>query len=90
MVRQGCLNSRLSGVQLDAHAPIDDRGRSVLRDRLEHDRLSARGYHRVRRVARTIADLRPNPTDEIGEPDIQLALRLRSSFGDALRIGRAA
>jgi len=30
----------------------------VLRAEIERGRLSARGYHRIRRVARTIADLR--------------------------------
>lgn len=87
--RQGSLNSGLSGSQLDRLAPIDAAGRAVLRDRLEQDRLSARGYHRVRRVARTIADL-AGGGDVIGERELQLALNLRTSFGDALRLGRAA
>lgn len=88
--RQGCLNSRLSGPELDRYAPIDEAGRAILRDRLEHDRLSARGYHRVRRVARTIADLRSEPSSQIAERDIHLALGLRASFDEAVRIGRAA
>ena len=30
----------------------------MLRAEIERDRLTGRGYHRIRRVARTIADLR--------------------------------
>lgn len=88
--RQGCLNSSLAGGQLDEFAPIDHVGRAVLRHELEHERLSARGYHRIRRVARSIVDLRPDPVHEIDEEAIHLALGLRSSFTTALRTGRAA
>ncbi|NND74025.1 MAG: YifB family Mg chelatase-like AAA ATPase [Ilumatobacter sp.] len=88
--RQGGPNSRLDGTQLDRFAPIDDAGRAVLRDRLESGRLSARGYHRVRRVARTIADLRDDPAGPIGESAIHLALGLRSSFDHAFSSGRVA
>lgn len=88
--RQGSLNSALTGPQLDQFAPIDDGGRSVLRDRLTTHALSGRGYHRVRRVARTIADLRDRPPEVIAEQDIHLALGMRTSFAHALQIGRAA
>ena len=36
---------------------------------MERGRLSGRGYHRIRRVARTIADLGPDPVREIDEGD---------------------
>jgi magnesium chelatase family protein len=38
--------------------------------------LSGRGYHRIRRVARTIADLRDQP-DAIDECHVATALALR-------------
>lgn len=82
--RQGCLNSRLDGGRLDQFAPLDTAGRAVLRDRLESGRLSARGYHRIRRVARTIADLHPDRPEAIPEGAIHLALGLRAPFDDAL------
>jgi magnesium chelatase family protein len=88
--RQGCLNSRLSGSRLDEFAPIENAGRAVLRHELEHDRLSARGYHRVRRVARSIVDLRVAAQFEIDEEAIQVALGLRASLNSAMRIGRVA
>ena len=42
---------------LDAVATPDEPGRKLLADAAAAMRLSARGYHRVMRVARTIADL---------------------------------
>ena len=49
--------STLGSRRLDATAPVTAAAAALLRHELEHDRLSGRGYHRVRRVARTIADL---------------------------------
>jgi magnesium chelatase family protein len=80
----------LSGSRLDEFAPIDDAGRAVLRHELEHDRLSARGYHRIRRVARSIVDLRFAPSLQIDEEAIQVALGLRASLNTTMRIGRVA
>ena len=45
-----------------AVAPLDGEAVARLRREMERGRLSARGYHRVRRVARTIADLAREPT----------------------------
>ena len=36
---------------------MDEAGRKLLGDAVDKMKLSARGYHRVMRVARTIADL---------------------------------
>lgn len=55
--RQGCVNARLSVKQLDAHATPDERGHSVLTKAMNQLNWSARVYHRVLRVARTVADL---------------------------------
>lgn len=55
--RQGCANAQLQGRMLDQHAALDQPGRALLRQAMERLGLSARGYHRVLRVARTIADL---------------------------------
>ena len=55
--RQGCSNAQLQGAALDQHARLDDAGRALLLQAMERLGLSARGYHRVLRVARTIADL---------------------------------
>ncbi len=50
-------NAEADGELLDAVATPDEAGRKLLAQAAEAMRLSARGYHRVMRVARTIADL---------------------------------
>ena len=51
------VNADLSGALLDEFARPDDEGRELMRLAAERIGLSGRGYHRVLRVARTIADL---------------------------------
>lgn len=51
------INAEASGKLLEAVATPDEAGAKMLRDAAAAMRLSARGYHRVLRVARTIADL---------------------------------
>lgn len=51
------LNAQADGKLLDQVATPDDDGRALLRRASERMHLSARGYHRVLRVARTLADL---------------------------------
>jgi magnesium chelatase family protein len=84
------LNSALSASQLEVVARLDAGAKVHLRNEMEHGRLSGRGYHRVRRVARTIADLRGEGADHVSEDDVVLALRFRASLAAALRSGRAA
>ncbi|MFO0962329.1 MAG: YifB family Mg chelatase-like AAA ATPase [Phycisphaerales bacterium] len=56
--RQGpVLNAHLRGPALDAAAALDTPARTLLADAIERLGLSARAYDKVRRVARTIADL---------------------------------
>jgi magnesium chelatase family protein len=50
-------NAEADGKLLEAVAMPDEPGRKLLAQAAEAMRLSARGYHRVLRVARTIADL---------------------------------
>jgi magnesium chelatase family protein len=88
--RQGGVNSALAPTVLDQFAPLEPSARLLLRHEMENDRLSGRGYHRIRRVARTIADLRPVPSETVSEQDVALAIHLRTSIGRALQIGRAA
>ena len=82
--RQGGVNAELSPADLDACAPLSAEALAVLRYQIDKGRLSGRGYHRIRRVARTIADLATQPIDVIDEATIALALDLRTAVG---RIG---
>ncbi len=50
-------NAEADGTVLEEIAAPDSEGRRLLTDAAERMRLSARGYHRVLRVARTLADL---------------------------------
>jgi magnesium chelatase family protein len=50
-------NAELDGEALEAVAAPDAAGRALLTQAAEKMKLSARGYHRVLRVARTLADL---------------------------------
>jgi len=54
---RGALNGRLSGGALDRIAAPDEGGRELLSRASEALGLTARAYHRILRVARTIADL---------------------------------
>lgn len=50
-------NAEAEGELLDSVAMPDQPGKALLAEAAERMRLTARGYHRVMRVARTIADL---------------------------------
>ena len=50
-------NAQVSGALLEEVAQADAQGMALLRDAADSMHLSARGYHRVLRVARTLADL---------------------------------
>jgi len=50
-------NAQASGPLLEQVARSDSAGLTLLRDAADAMHLSARGYHRVLRVARTLADL---------------------------------
>ena len=51
------LNAHADGALLEHIAVLDDAGQTLLTRAADRMRLSARGYHRVMRVARTLADL---------------------------------
>lgn len=57
MQRQNCLNQHLSPQQLQQVALLDDNCKQLIAMAQQRLNLSARAYHRVLRVARTIADL---------------------------------
>lgn len=70
-------NAELPMSRLEEFAPLTAGARSLLEHKLRTGGLSARGLHRVRRVARTIGDLR-GADDELGEEHVCLALALRA------------
>lgn len=71
-------NSDLSGKELDAHCRTDDGSRNLLNNAAEKFNLSARAYHRILKVARTIADLENAPA--IQKPHVAEALAYRQNL----------
>lgn len=69
------VNADAEGQILDQVATPDTEGREMLLRVAERFGLSARGYHRVLRVARTIADL--EGVETIGQPHIAEAVSYR-------------
>ena len=55
--RQGRPNAALATREMDQHCLPGEEGARILRQAISRLGLSARGYHRVLKVARTIADL---------------------------------
>jgi len=57
IARQGKPNAQLAPREIDKHCRTDAAGETLLKQAIARLGLSARAYHRVLRVARTIADL---------------------------------
>jgi magnesium chelatase family protein len=75
-------NAGASGAVLEDVARPDAGGLTLLRDAADAMRLSARGYHRVLRVARTLADL--DGADKVGRVHLAEALSYRA-LADEIR-----
>ena len=80
LARQGCLNGALRPAGLRAHAPLGS-VRPLLERWASERGLTARGFHRSWRVARTLADLEEAPA--IAERHVLEALGYRLDTSDA-------
>jgi magnesium chelatase family protein len=76
-------NAQANGPVLEEIAKLDGSGTKLLRDAAEAMRLSARGYHRVLRVARTLADL--DGAENVGRIHLAEALSYRALADEVRR-----
>ncbi len=72
---QARVNADMEGALLEETSAPDAEGRALLAKVAERFGLSARGYHRVLRVARTIADL--DGSDQVKKPHVAEAVSFR-------------
>jgi magnesium chelatase family protein len=73
--RQGACNAHLNNAAVERYCVPTAAGLSILERAMQHLGLSARGYHRVLKVARTIADMSGQSQIEVAQIAEALALR---------------
>ena len=76
-------NAAVSGTVLEDVARPEGSGLALLREAADAMRLTARGYHRVLRVARTLADL--DGVDKVGRVHLAEALSYRTLADEVRR-----
>ena len=75
--RQSVINSQLTSQQLKQYCPLEKAERELMEQAVNRFALSARGFYRVLKIARTIADL--SGLDTPGLDQYQEALSFRST-----------
>jgi len=75
IARQGCINARLANRDLMEVCQVSKKVEQTLRDVFEKFRISARSYHKVLKLARSIADL--GKSDDISVAHVAEALSYR-------------
>jgi len=75
LARQGCCNSALQGARLESVCALTPACRQLVDHAVQRLALSLRGFHRILKVARTIADL--SDSQDIAEPHLSEAIGCR-------------
>lgn len=80
LARQGKANAMLSPDEIEQHCRTDEAGEQLLKRALSQLDLSARAYHRILKVARSIADLAGH--DAISGPQVAEAIQYRRGMAN--------
>lgn len=73
--RQGKTNNLLHGKEIEQICVLDSSSAQLLESAMERLGLSARAYHRILKIARTVADVNQQP--HITSQDLAVAIKLR-------------
>jgi len=76
--RQGCINAHLGAKECEAVAALGHKEREFLSLALSRLKLSARAYHRLLKVARTIADI--HNSEKVDLAALQQALAFKQTL----------
>ncbi len=79
LARQGKPNALLGSKEIDRHCVLDPAGQALIRRAISRLNLSARAYHRILRVARTVADLAGD--EALGASQVAEAVQYRRGAG---------
>ena len=74
--RYGTTNAEAPVNHIEEHAKPDGESQKLLEKAMQHFNLTMRGYHRILRLARTIADLEGNV--HVSTPQFAEAIRYRT------------
>ncbi len=74
--RQRCLNSKLSPKQVDEFCTLGSESQNLINSAMLKLGISARGYHRILKLAQSIADL--DKSDQIQQLHLAQAIQFRN------------
>jgi len=74
--RQGSVNSKLNPKQVDEFCALDAESQNLINTAMLKLGISARGYHRILKLARSISDL--DKSDQIQQLHLAQAIQLRN------------
>lgn len=80
LARQGKANALLGSAEIDRHCQPDETGTQLLKQAIARLSLSARAYHRVLKVARSVADLAE--VEQVRGPHIAEAIHYRRGLSE--------